>query len=275
MDKDYPAVHKAPGQPLVCRILHIASLTVTWCLSPLPLFKKDISHLNNTEVPVEPEQPAFMEGLTLQRQKRAVQDMELVQDRLPYLQDPCDPNPCQNDGVCVNVKGRASCRYHRPLPCLPWLSSEPNDAAKYSELQASEVWATRSSRNSRNQTLPCNDWFLLAAIGDARKPHYVVLPGDVNSLQTRWGCCDVNPSNANCPSKTVSVRTLRWAYRAGQNSWSMWICALLFQVPIRTSLLLYGWEVSVKAGPWEHPGNDSWWNCWNYRLNHCPHFHDG
>ena len=165
MDKEYPLVHKAPCEPLVWRILHIASLTVIWCLSPLFPFLKDLSHLNNTEVPVEPEQPAFMEGLILERQKRAAQDTEPVQDQLPYLQDPCDPNPCQNDGVCVNVKGRASCRYHGPLPCSPWLSSEPNDAAnKCSELQTSEVWATKFSRNSRNKTLHCSDWFLLAAI---------------------------------------------------------------------------------------------------------------
>ncbi|XP_032860924.2 meprin A subunit alpha [Tyto alba] len=70
----------------------------------------DIIHLSKTEVPVGPGKSAFMEGLVLERQKRAAQDMETVQDRRPYLQDPCYPNPCQNDGVCVNVKGRASCR---------------------------------------------------------------------------------------------------------------------------------------------------------------------
>ncbi|NXE00480.1 MEP1A protein, partial [Chaetorhynchus papuensis] len=70
----------------------------------------DIIHLNNTEVPVQPVQSAITEGLVLERQKRAAQDMEPVQDQLPYLPDPCDPNPCQNDGVCVNVKGKASCR---------------------------------------------------------------------------------------------------------------------------------------------------------------------
>ncbi|NXH29553.1 MEP1A protein, partial [Myiagra hebetior] len=70
----------------------------------------DIIHLNNTEVPVEPVQSALTEGLVLERQKRAAQDMEPVQDQLPSLPDPCDPNPCQNDGVCVNVKGKASCR---------------------------------------------------------------------------------------------------------------------------------------------------------------------
>ncbi|NXP06523.1 MEP1A protein, partial [Thinocorus orbignyianus] len=64
----------------------------------------DLSHLNKTEVPVKPQQSTFTEGLVLERQKRAAQDME------PILQDPCYPNPCQNDGVCVNVKGKASCR---------------------------------------------------------------------------------------------------------------------------------------------------------------------
>ncbi|NXP76367.1 MEP1A protein, partial [Ramphastos sulfuratus] len=70
----------------------------------------DLTHLNKTEVPVEAKQSTFTEGLVLERQKRAAQDMEPLQDQLPYLQDPCDPNPCQNDGVCVNVKGRVSCR---------------------------------------------------------------------------------------------------------------------------------------------------------------------
>ncbi|NXO77183.1 MEP1A protein, partial [Sitta europaea] len=70
----------------------------------------DIVHLNNTEVPVEPVQSALTEGLILERQKRAAQDMEPIEDQLPFLPDPCDPNPCQNDGVCVNVKGKASCR---------------------------------------------------------------------------------------------------------------------------------------------------------------------
>ncbi|XP_032040399.1 meprin A subunit alpha-like [Aythya fuligula] len=70
----------------------------------------DLTHLNNTEVPVQSEQFAVMEGFPFERQKRALQDMEPVQDWLPYQQDPCVPNPCQNDGVCVNVKGRPSCR---------------------------------------------------------------------------------------------------------------------------------------------------------------------
>ncbi|NWY04807.1 MEP1A protein, partial [Nothoprocta ornata] len=70
----------------------------------------DLLHLNNTEVPVEPAPSSISEGLILQRQKRAAQDIEPVQDWLPYLQDPCKPNPCQNDGVCVNMHGKASCR---------------------------------------------------------------------------------------------------------------------------------------------------------------------
>lgn len=70
----------------------------------------DLTHLNNTEVPVVSQQFAVAEGHTFERQKRAAEEMEPVQGWLPYLQDPCDPNPCQNDGVCVNVKGRPSCR---------------------------------------------------------------------------------------------------------------------------------------------------------------------
>ncbi|XP_048154648.1 meprin A subunit alpha [Corvus hawaiiensis] len=70
----------------------------------------DIIHLNKTEVPVQRVQSALTEGLVLERQKRAAHDMEPVQDQLPYLPDPCDPNPCQNDGVCVNVNRKASCR---------------------------------------------------------------------------------------------------------------------------------------------------------------------
>ncbi|NXA37592.1 MEP1A protein, partial [Eudromia elegans] len=70
----------------------------------------DLLHLSNTEVPVEPAQSSITEGLILERQKRAAQDIEPVQDWLPDLQDPCNPNPCQNEGVCVNTKGKASCR---------------------------------------------------------------------------------------------------------------------------------------------------------------------
>ncbi|XP_058527985.1 meprin A subunit alpha [Ochotona princeps] len=46
------------------------------------------------------------------RQKRAVKNTGAVQDHnWPQdSRDPCDPNPCQNEGICVNVKGMASCR---------------------------------------------------------------------------------------------------------------------------------------------------------------------
>ncbi|OXB83289.1 UNVERIFIED_CONTAM: hypothetical protein H355_001726 [Colinus virginianus] len=67
----------------------------------------DLTHLTNTEVPIVSEQFAIAEGHVFERQKRAAEEME---HWLPYQQDPCDPNPCQNDGVCVNVKGRPSCR---------------------------------------------------------------------------------------------------------------------------------------------------------------------
>ncbi|XP_030303703.1 meprin A subunit alpha isoform X1 [Calypte anna] len=70
----------------------------------------DIIHLNYTEVPVEPQSYSLLEELTLERQRREALDMEPIQEQLPHLADPCEPNPCQNDGVCVNVKGRPSCR---------------------------------------------------------------------------------------------------------------------------------------------------------------------
>lgn len=46
------------------------------------------------------------------RQKRAVKNMGPMEDHnWPQdSRDPCDPNPCQNEGICVNVKGLASCR---------------------------------------------------------------------------------------------------------------------------------------------------------------------
>lgn len=46
------------------------------------------------------------------RQKRSAESTGPMEDHNwpPYFRDPCDPNPCQNDGLCVNVKGMASCR---------------------------------------------------------------------------------------------------------------------------------------------------------------------
>lgn len=135
------------------RLTIITSVSVFWYISPLSLFLKDLTHLNNTEVPVVSQQFAVAEGHTFERQKRAAEEMEPVQGWLPYLQDPCDPNPCQNDGVCVNVKGRPSCRYHRSPPCLPWLSFEPNGAgSRCSERQTPQVWVTVLAKNSGNVT---------------------------------------------------------------------------------------------------------------------------
>lgn len=46
----------------------------------------------------------------------------------------------------------------------------------------------------------------------AKKPHSVVLPGCVNSLLTKWECCDMNPSNRNCSSGIMNVRILGWRH---------------------------------------------------------------
>lgn len=103
---------------------------------------EDITHLNQTEVPVkntrltppdlvfqEQEKQYFSEddsekavwerfSLDSQsqeepsRQKRSVENTGPMEDHNwpQYFRDPCDPNPCQNEGICVNVKGMASCR---------------------------------------------------------------------------------------------------------------------------------------------------------------------
>ncbi|XP_045399642.1 meprin A subunit alpha [Lemur catta] len=102
---------------------------------------EDIRYLNQTEVSTESERMS-PQGLILQdeeqqaseersgpaasvenqpgalgqgqpgRQKRSVENTGPLEDHNwpQYFRDPCDPNPCQNDGVCVNVKGMASCR---------------------------------------------------------------------------------------------------------------------------------------------------------------------
>ncbi|XP_004424499.1 PREDICTED: meprin A subunit alpha [Ceratotherium simum simum] len=46
------------------------------------------------------------------RQKRSVENTGPLEDHNwpQYFRDPCDPNPCQNEGICMNVKGVASCR---------------------------------------------------------------------------------------------------------------------------------------------------------------------
>uniref|UniRef100_A0A8D0HTX5 Meprin A subunit n=1 Tax=Sphenodon punctatus TaxID=8508 RepID=A0A8D0HTX5_SPHPU len=65
----------------------------------------DLTHLNKTEVPVRPTR-FINDGLILERQRRSAP----LEDWSSYLRDPCDPNPCQNKGICVTVKGKASCR---------------------------------------------------------------------------------------------------------------------------------------------------------------------
>ena len=110
-------------------------------LTTLCLFPRDITHLNQTEVHIKDsrlipqslvlqgqEQPASEEGsgkASLEkallgsldqgqrsRQKRSVDNAGPMEDHNwpQYFRDPCDPNPCQNEGICVNVKGMASCR---------------------------------------------------------------------------------------------------------------------------------------------------------------------
>uniref|UniRef100_H2QT46 Meprin A subunit n=1 Tax=Pan troglodytes TaxID=9598 RepID=H2QT46_PANTR len=102
---------------------------------------EDITHLSQTEVPTKGKRLS-PQGLILQgqeqqvseegsgkaileealpvslsqgqpsRQKRSVENTGPLEDHNwpQYFRDPCDPNPCQNDGICVNVKGMASCR---------------------------------------------------------------------------------------------------------------------------------------------------------------------
>ncbi|XP_037376796.1 meprin A subunit alpha [Talpa occidentalis] len=101
---------------------------------------EDITHLNKTEVPVkntrltpqglilqdqEQETSEYPENAVLgkalpgsldqqqpSRKKRSVENTGPMEDHNwpQYFRDPCDPNPCQNEGLCVNVKGMASCR---------------------------------------------------------------------------------------------------------------------------------------------------------------------
>ncbi|XP_027458538.1 meprin A subunit alpha isoform X2 [Zalophus californianus] len=102
---------------------------------------EDITYLNHTEVPIQ-DTRLIPQGLVLQdqeqqaseegsgkvllekvlpssldqgqpsRQKRSVENTGPLEDHNwpQYFRDPCDPNPCQNEGICVNVKGMASCR---------------------------------------------------------------------------------------------------------------------------------------------------------------------
>ncbi|XP_027794098.2 meprin A subunit alpha [Marmota flaviventris] len=102
---------------------------------------EDLTHLNHTEVPTK-EKRSISQGLILQNQEQQTpvegSEKAMLEETLPesrdqeqpsrrkrsventgpledhnwpqYFRDPCDPNPCQNEGICVNVKGMASCR---------------------------------------------------------------------------------------------------------------------------------------------------------------------
>ncbi|XP_012862226.1 meprin A subunit alpha [Echinops telfairi] len=102
---------------------------------------EDITHLQKTEVPIkstrlnsrglvlhgQDQQPpetdaekAMLEEAPLgsldrgqpRRRTRSVENTGPMDhlDWSQHFRDPCHPNPCQNDGVCVNEKGVVSCR---------------------------------------------------------------------------------------------------------------------------------------------------------------------
>ncbi|KAM7136998.1 meprin A subunit alpha [Molossus nigricans] len=91
---------------------------------------EDITHLNQTGVTprdtrltppglvLQEQRAADGSGQALSekalpsRQKRSAESVGPMEDHNwpQYFRDPCDPNPCQNEGICVNVKGMASCR---------------------------------------------------------------------------------------------------------------------------------------------------------------------
>uniref|UniRef100_W5KRZ7 Meprin A subunit n=1 Tax=Astyanax mexicanus TaxID=7994 RepID=W5KRZ7_ASTMX len=64
----------------------------------------DLTHLIKSEVPVQNEasyeSPAIDKSVPLGPKVREAR----------ALSDPCEPNPCSNGGVCINSKGKASCR---------------------------------------------------------------------------------------------------------------------------------------------------------------------
>uniref|UniRef100_A0A8C0MQ25 Meprin A subunit n=1 Tax=Canis lupus familiaris TaxID=9615 RepID=A0A8C0MQ25_CANLF len=64
------------------------------------------------KVSLENALPGSLDQEQPSRQKRSVENTGPLEDHNwpPYFRDPCDPNPCQNEGICVNVKGMASCR---------------------------------------------------------------------------------------------------------------------------------------------------------------------
>ncbi|XP_077782746.1 meprin A subunit alpha isoform X2 [Podarcis muralis] len=65
----------------------------------------DLTHLKKTEH-IFPEKRPVEQNDSLERKKRSAS----LEDWQSYLREQCDPNPCQNDGICVKLKGKTSCR---------------------------------------------------------------------------------------------------------------------------------------------------------------------
>ncbi|KAG2468704.1 MEP1A protein, partial [Polypterus senegalus] len=73
-------------------------------------FTTDLTPLLKTEVPIKPAMHRDTEP-THYRAKRAAKPLEGNEPFQPQLlADPCSPNPCINDGLCVNRNGKATCR---------------------------------------------------------------------------------------------------------------------------------------------------------------------
>ncbi|XP_069092174.1 meprin A subunit alpha [Pleurodeles waltl] len=70
---------------------------------------EDLTHLIKSEVPVRLRQPSLKE-VVHERHARSAEDTKEFINQPRYSNSPCDPNPCQNDGVCVIEHGKASCR---------------------------------------------------------------------------------------------------------------------------------------------------------------------
>ncbi|XP_054826789.1 meprin A subunit alpha-like [Eublepharis macularius] len=68
---------------------------------------EDLTHLKNSEQSVLKtwHRSHDHDLLPAQRKRRAP-----LEDLPTFLGEPCDPNPCQNNGVCASFQGRASCR---------------------------------------------------------------------------------------------------------------------------------------------------------------------
>ncbi|XP_064411315.1 meprin A subunit alpha [Latimeria chalumnae] len=63
---------------------------------------EDLTPFIKTEVPIKPSKPSNVEQVH-ERQRRSAEHTR-------HSEDSCDPNPCQNEGVCVTENGKASCR---------------------------------------------------------------------------------------------------------------------------------------------------------------------